>query len=497
MAELLEGMRAMQRDVAEARDAMTKMQEVQNQHSDAIMAIESGGSGARMKEEEDDEKDEERDESARRVGNGGKEDDTVDESLLPLTKLLHRVLDRAGDVSDKQSYVLAACTRALSKFELTAKLKDQAKWVEIVKVSMETNDCGSFVSGDIRLWEEHLRAALDDQDLAQYVKVACRVMPNLFVTVTKGKLATDIKEAGRAFPNDPFLQFTQVRNVKQLSTSLLMRRRVKREVKKLIWEKYGVARWAEFREDHEEAWSQLDGTEDRDGNKMEIKPWEKMEVLMDKLEESQAGETESEQTWAHCFDAALEGHDLAGKRFGYDEMCALIKARCEGAAMREKEGGRSQFGAVAAQNGRKENDGRCDWCCEEGHYKRDCPLFKSGGKAVCRKWVKSGECPRGGSCRYDHPAKYGKYAQAEQNRKPPQPQLEQQPQKGQQQRIGKDPAAARRFLLSLSEEQASALVGMHSTQAGAYGGSKLIHGECTEPGIYDEDDEDGVYMGEA
>ena len=52
LAEILERMREMQRDVTEAKQVMTRMQEVQNQHSDAIMAIEGGGSGAKVKEEE-------------------------------------------------------------------------------------------------------------------------------------------------------------------------------------------------------------------------------------------------------------------------------------------------------------------------------------------------------------------------------------------------------------------------------------------------------------
>ena len=144
LSKILEAVQTVQRKVTETKKTMAHMQALKNDHSDASMALESGSKGIK----------EEAGEMGTRTGfgirasekgrNGGNEGDTVDESLLPLTQLLHRVLDRAGDVSDKQSYVLAACTRALSKFELTAKLKDQAKWVEIVKVSMETNDCGNL-----------------------------------------------------------------------------------------------------------------------------------------------------------------------------------------------------------------------------------------------------------------------------------------------------------------------------------------------------------------
>ena len=59
LVESLEGMRAIRRDIAEARGPMTKRQEVQNQHSDAIMEIESGGSGVKVKEEEPEENEDE------------------------------------------------------------------------------------------------------------------------------------------------------------------------------------------------------------------------------------------------------------------------------------------------------------------------------------------------------------------------------------------------------------------------------------------------------
>jgi len=243
-----------------------------------------------------------------------------------------------------------------------------------------------------------------------------------------------------------------------------MRRRVKREVKKLRWKDFGVAKWADFREEHEEIWAQLDGTEDKKGNKMEITPEDKMDILMDKLEDSQIGLEESEQTWAHAFDSALEGHELADKPFGFQEMCNLIKTRCEGAAMREKEAGKSTFGAVAWQSGDSEN---CEFCCEPGHTKEDCPLRKSGGKPVCRGWYKNGHCSRGSKCRFDHPPKHGRYAKAEkqghQHQKPQQQQQNQQQQqpKAEEQKGPADPSAARRFLLSLSEEQAGMFVGMH------------------------------------
>ena len=114
------------------------------------------------------------------------------------------------------------------------------------------------------------------------------------------------------------------------------------------------------------SWSQLDGTEDKMGNSMEIKAWEKMECIMDKLEESHEGLEESEQTWAHCFDTALEGHDLVKRHFGYSELCALIKSRCEGAAMRLRDNGKPEKGLAFMQ----QKDGkkvRCDHCQEEGH----------------------------------------------------------------------------------------------------------------------------------
>ena len=125
LVESLEGMRAIRRDIAEARDPMTKRQEVQNQHSDAIMEIESGGSGVKVKEEEPEENEDEETQANESKIIGGRQDSMAGKGMLPMIELLHRVLDLAGDVSDKQSNVLEACTRALSKFEHTAKGDEQ------------------------------------------------------------------------------------------------------------------------------------------------------------------------------------------------------------------------------------------------------------------------------------------------------------------------------------------------------------------------------------
>ena len=54
LRQLLDGMKQMQSDVAETKEVMVKMQEVQNAHSDAIIKLEGNGSGVALKEEKDD-----------------------------------------------------------------------------------------------------------------------------------------------------------------------------------------------------------------------------------------------------------------------------------------------------------------------------------------------------------------------------------------------------------------------------------------------------------
>ena len=102
LSKILEAVQTVQRKVTETKKTMAHMQALKNDHSDASMALESGSKEIKEEVEEMETGTGFGIRASEKGRNGGNEGDTVDESLLPLTQLLHRVLDRTGDVPDKQ-----------------------------------------------------------------------------------------------------------------------------------------------------------------------------------------------------------------------------------------------------------------------------------------------------------------------------------------------------------------------------------------------------------
>jgi hypothetical protein len=263
------------------------------------------------------------------------------------------------------------------------KKAEQTEYVDLLTVAFETAMMGEIVSSNAQVWETF--ASNDANKTAAFIqeRVMLSILQSTLKAGTPSKTKYRIEK--RKDKHNARRMFVAVRDSSQLSTCKLTKRKLRRRIRDHAYVK-GTS-YDEFVDVMEELFEGFeDLTDEATGESLALREDEKVDIISDKL-------IESDPTWQDGLDSAVTAFEQGLNEFTMEDLHARVAQRLDLADAT----GRAEGGKVYSQ---KTSKGNCYNCGKRGHHQSECTAERKQ-RPPCWKYQK-GECTRGDTCKFSH-----------------------------------------------------------------------------------------------
>jgi len=258
----------------------------------------------------------------------------------------------------------------------SSKKLEQADYIDSLSVAFETTMLEQIVSGEDRVWEVFVENEANREEVFVQERVMLSVLQSTLHNGTPAK--TKFRLAKRNDKRDVRSMYVAVRDSDQLSSVNLTKRKYRRQIRALIFDRGG--NYDEFVDKMEEIFEQFECLEDEiTGDNLALPESEKVDTIMDKL-------IESDPAWQDVLDSALTAYEQGLNEFTLEDLHARVHQRLDVA---DAAGQPEETGKVLAQKGDKPSD-------KPGAFSSNKPCFK----------FLQGKCTRGDTCSFSHDTKH-------------------------------------------------------------------------------------------
>jgi len=309
------------------------------------------------------------------------------------------------DISDDVYKKSKAVFQYITATEVKGKDSDFSRTISTLVTAFRNANMGKIVTKDDNKWNRYISDHDNSKSVAIMESVLLQTLESTLKTNGHALTAFNTAKSTKMTPRQTWIA---IRDSRKLSTVKLTKRKIKKQLRAI---QFTDGNYDRLLQQLNDLWDQMADLEDSyTGTSLAVSEPDKVEVIMDKLEDSQQSLQEEQQTWATLFETTMLAYDQSLTELDLAALHTVVRPRLEAAKMRKTEG------AVHAQTGNnnnKNNSNNTEWiktaecfhCHQKGHLGKQCPNKKPEDQQMCFDFQNTGKCKWGDNCRRKHKGK--------------------------------------------------------------------------------------------